>query len=64
VLNIYFLHGLSFVKVVPLSNICIVTKGALLNFAMGTILHKCATVLDEFTYFTYSFNFTILVVSS
>jgi len=40
--NIYFLHGLSFVKIVPISNTYILRKGAHLNFAMSTILHRYA----------------------
>jgi len=35
--NIYFLHGLTFVKIVPICKIQIIRKGAHLNFAMGAI---------------------------
>jgi len=38
--NIYFLHVLSFVKIVPTSNI---RKGAYLNCAMGATLRRYAT---------------------
>jgi len=48
--NTYFLfqsnyipRGLSFVKIVPISNISIIKKGAHLNFAMGTIFHRYET---------------------
>jgi len=36
------MHG-SFVKIVPISNIEIIRKGAHLNFAMGATLHRYAT---------------------
>jgi len=39
----YFLHGLSFVKLVPTSNLQIIRKGAHLNFAMGATLLRYAT---------------------
>jgi len=41
--HIYFIHGLSFVKFVRISNIDIIRKGAHLNFVMGATLHRYAT---------------------
>jgi len=41
--NIYFLHGLSFTKILPISKIYINKKCAHLNFDMGAILHRYAT---------------------
>jgi len=40
----HYLRGWSFVKIVPISNIWIIEKGAHLNFAMGAGLHWYATV--------------------
>jgi len=37
------MHGSSFVKIVPISNIEIIRKVAHLNFAMGATLHRHAT---------------------
>ena len=42
--NIHLLHSLSFEKTVPISNVSIIKKGAYLNFAMGAILDRYATV--------------------
>jgi len=42
--TIYFLHGLCLVTIVPISEIGIIKKGARLNFAMGAILPRYATV--------------------
>jgi len=41
--NIDFLHGLSSVKIVPISDIEIIRKGTHLKFAMGATLHRYAT---------------------
>ena len=37
------MHGSSFIKIVPVSNIYIIRKGAHSNFAMGATLHRYAT---------------------
>jgi len=42
--NVHLLQRLSFEKLVPTLNIQITKKGAHLNFAMGAILHRYATV--------------------
>ena len=42
----YFLYGLSFVKIVPIFNIQIIGKGAHLNFVIGATLHRYATGLN------------------
>jgi len=49
--NIYFLHSSTFVKIVPISKIEIITKGAHLNSAMGAILHRYATGSQRPYYF-------------
>jgi len=45
--NIHLLHSLSFEKIVPISNIYIIKKGAHINFAMGAILDRYATATTQ-----------------
>ena len=51
--TIYFLHGLCFATIVPISKIEIIRKGAHLNFATGAILPRYATGWVDYKFEQY-----------